>query len=72
MLSWTYRKPFHLDDFLLFQVIFPNSSSICCYYKRKFIECKECSNLHIVISFKNISWFLKYMDLNFNQNLKAV
>lgn len=22
MLSWTYRKPFHLDDFLLFQVFF--------------------------------------------------
>lgn len=52
--------------------LFPNSSSICCYYKRKFIECKECSNLHIVLWFKNISWFLKYVDLNFKQNLKAV
>lgn len=47
--------------------LFSNSSSICCYYKRKCIECKECSDLHIVIS-----WFLRYMDLNFTQNLKAV
>lgn len=46
---------------------FSNSSSICCYYRRKCIECKECSDLHIVIS-----WFLRYMDLNFTQNLKAV
>lgn len=70
-LCWAgYRKPFHLDDFL-YSRSFPSGSSMCCYCKRKFIECKECSNLHIKI-FKNISWFLKYVDLNFKQNLKAV
>lgn len=71
MLSWTYRKPFHLNDFLLFQVILLIVVQ-CAAIIKKIIECKECSNLHIIIYFKNISWFLKYVDLNFKQNLKAV
>lgn len=66
ILSWTYRKLFHLDDFLLFQVFFLIVVQYAAIIK-KCIECKECSDLHIVIS-----WFLKSMDLNFTQNLKAV